>query len=92
MAHTKATGSTQNNRDSQPKYLGVKLFDGQKADAGNIIIRQNGTKFYPGQNVRRGRDFTLYAAATGLVKFATKRKVSFDGKVKRVNIVNVLPA
>ena len=92
MAHTKATGSTSNNRDSQPKYLGVKLFDGEKANAGNIIIRQRGTKFYPGRNVRSGRDFTLYAAAAGLVKFATKRKMGFDGKARRVKVVNVVVA
>lgn len=92
MAHTKATGSTQNNRDSLPKYLGVKLFDGQKANAGNIIIRQRGTKFYPGHNVRTGRDYTLYAAIAGIVKFAQKRKTSFGGKIKRVSVVNVVTA
>ena len=92
MAHTKATGSTSNNRDSQPKYLGVKLFDGEKANEGNIIIRQCGTKFQPGQNVRRGRDYTLYAAVGGVVKFSEKRKTGFDGKIKRVSMVSIVAA
>src|SRR3989344_4662697 len=62
MAHTKAIGSTQLGRDSQPKYLGVKLHDGQMAKPGNIIIRQRGTKFLPGKGVRLGHDYTIYAA------------------------------
>jgi len=77
MAHTKATGSTSNLRDSKPKYLGVKLSAGQNAKTGAIIIRQRGTKFYPGENVKAGRDWTLYAMKPGLVKFSTKRKTSF---------------
>lgn len=90
MAHTKSGGSTKNVRDSKPKYLGVKLFDGQTAQAGSIIIRQRGNKFYPGKNVREGRDHTLFATTEGKVKFSTKRKTRFDGKTKRVAMVDVV--
>lgn len=77
MAHKKGQGSSTNGRDSQPKYLGVKRSDGQFVDAGTIIVRQRGTKFHPGQNVGLGRDHTLFALATGKVRFLTKadRKV-----------------
>ncbi len=70
MAHKKAGGSTANGRDSNPKYLGVKKFGGELALAGNIIVRQRGTKFHPGKNVGMGRDHTLYALVTGKVIFA----------------------
>ncbi len=72
MAHKKAGGSTRNGRDSQSKRLGVKLFGGQVAKAGNIIIRQRGTKFHPGINVGLGRDHTLFALKDGHVKFVNK--------------------
>ena len=77
MAHKKGQGSSTNGRDSQPKYLGVKRSDGQFVNAGTIIVRQRGTKFHPGQNVGIGRDHTLFALATGKVRFLTKadRKV-----------------
>lgn len=77
MAHKKGQGSSTNGRDSQPKYLGVKRSDGQFVNAGTIIVRQRGTKFHPGQNVGLGRDYTLFALATGKVRFLTKadRKV-----------------
>ncbi len=90
MAHTKAKGSTKLGRDSEAKRLGVKLFDGQKVNAGGVIIRQRGTKFYPGTNVLRGGDDTLYAKKAGTVKFANKMKEHFDGSRKMVKIVNVL--
>lgn len=73
MAHKKAGGSTRNGRDSNPKYLGVKLYGGQACNAGNIIIRQRGTKFWPGANVGIGKDHTLFALVHGAVKFVTKR-------------------
>ncbi len=73
MAHKKGEGSTQNGRDSKPKMLGVKLYGGQFAKAGNIIVRQRGTKFHPGENVYMGKDFTLHAHVMGTVVF-TKRK------------------
>ncbi len=69
MAHKKAGGSSRNGRDSHSKRLGVKLFGGQEAVAGNIIVRQRGTKFYPGTNVGIGRDHTLFATANGRVDF-----------------------
>jgi large subunit ribosomal protein L27 len=89
MAKTKATGSTRLGRDSQPKYLGVKLFAGQKTKSGSIIIRQRGTKFLPGKNVRKGSDDTLYAVAEGVVKFGTKKKRRFDNSQRIVKVVNV---
>ena len=72
MAHKKAGGSSKNGRDSESKRLGVKLFGGQQVFAGNIIVRQRGTKFHPGINVGLGRDHTLFAKADGQVKFAKK--------------------
>ena len=69
FAHKKGAGSSKNGRDSQPKMLGIKLYGGQSAIAGNIILRQRGTRFYPGKNVMIGRDFTLFATAPGVVKF-----------------------
>ena len=72
MAHKKAGGSTKNGRDSQSKRLGVKLFGGQKAVAGNIIVRQRGTEYYAGANVGMGTDHTLFAKADGEVKFEVK--------------------
>ncbi len=69
MAHTKAQGSVKGNRDSISKRLGVKLYGGQKAKTGNIIARQKGTKFFPGDGVSMGRDFTLFAIREGIVKF-----------------------
>ena len=90
MAHTKAIGSTQLGRDSQPKYLGVKLHDGQVAKIGNIIIRQRGTKFAPGKGVRLGYDYTIYSVVNGKVKFTTTKKKKFDGSRRLVKVVNVL--
>ena len=72
MAHKKAGGSTRNGRDSNPKYLGVKLFGGQAVEAGNIIVRQRGTQFHPGPGVGLGRDHTLFALVDGKVEFGTK--------------------
>ncbi len=69
MAHKKAGGSTRNGRDSNPKMLGVKRFGGQLVKAGEIIVRQRGTKFHPGRNVGLGRDFTIYALTPGIVTF-----------------------
>jgi large subunit ribosomal protein L27 len=90
MAHKKAGGSTALGRDSESKRLGVKLSDGQKARSGNIIIRQRGTKYHPGENVRRGNDDTLFAVADGNVKFSTKKLKKFDGKLKDSKIVSVV--
>ena len=85
MAHKKAGGSTKNGRDSESKRLGVKLFGSQTAKAGAIIIRQRGTKFHAGTNVRMGRDHTLFATAEGAVKFEVKGP-------KNCKTVSVVPA
>jgi len=90
MAKTKATGATRLGRDSLPKYLGVKLFAGEVAKAGQILIRQRGTKFLPGKNVKRGRDDTLYALKPGTVNFTTRRKRGFDNSQRIAKIVNII--
>ena len=72
MAHKKAGGSTRNGRDSESKRLGVKKFGGEQVRAGNIIVRQRGTKFHPGMNVGCGRDHTLFATADGVVRFGVR--------------------
>ncbi len=74
MAHKKGVGSSRNGRDSNPKYLGVKIYGGQSIEAGNIIVRQRGTQFHPGMGVGLGRDHTLYALVDGTVAFSTKGK------------------
>ncbi len=90
MAHTKSSGAAKNARDSGPKYLGVKKFDGEQVQAGSVLIRQRGTHFFPGLNVKKGGDDTLYALRPGVVKFSQKRKVRFDGHARRVSVVNVV--
>jgi large subunit ribosomal protein L27 len=75
MAHKKGQGSTRNGRDSNPKYRSVKLYAGEIVKTGGIIIRQCGTKFFPGKNVQMGRDYTLFATSPGTIKF-TGRKVN----------------
>lgn len=72
MAHVKASATTKGNRDSQSKRLGVKLYGGEKAINGNIIIRQKGTKFHPGAGTKMGKDFSIYAIKTGIVQFLQK--------------------
>ena len=90
MAHKKAGGSTRNGRDSNAKRLGVKLFGGQQVNAGGIIIRQKGTKFHPGANVGMGKDFTIFATATGVVQFQEKKQKKYDGRIFLDRIVNVV--
>jgi large subunit ribosomal protein L27 len=87
MAHKKGTGSTRNGRDSNSKRLGVKRFGGQVVRAGNILVRQRGTKVYPGNNVGRGSDDTLFALIDGVVKFEHKDKTR-----KKVSVYPVLAA
>lgn len=91
MAHKKAGGSTRLGRDSQPKYLGTKVGDGQTVRAGMVLVRQRGTKIYPGKHVRRGADDTLYASIMGTVKFTRKKRTRFDGSLKQTPFVNVIP-
>ncbi len=90
MAHTKALGSTKLGRDSRSKRLGVKIQDGGKVMAGQIIIRQRGSKYSAGKNILRGGDDTLYAGKDGLVKFGTKMKTRFDGSRRRTTVVAVV--
>ena len=89
MAHKKAGGSTSLGRDAVAKRLGVKLYEGQIAKAGSIIIRQRGTKFRAGKNVERGGDDTLFATAPGIVNFVKKMVRKFDGKLSQSTIVSV---
>ena len=90
MAHTKQKGSSKNARESASKRLGVKLFGGQTAEPGNIIIRQRGTKFLAGFGVRIGSDDTLYAVRKGKINFKTKKIGKFDGSKRTVNVVSVV--
>jgi large subunit ribosomal protein L27 len=90
MAHTKAKGSSKNLRDSNPKYLGVKRQHGQRVGAGEIIIRQRGTKYLQGNNVRRGKDDTLYASTPGTVAFKRTKKTRFNGTSRYATKVSVL--
>ncbi|MFB6212594.1 MAG: 50S ribosomal protein L27 [Candidatus Magasanikbacteria bacterium] len=90
MAEVKEKGGYEGSGDSKSKRLGVKLFDGESADPGNVIIKQRGTKYHPGLNVKKGGDDTLYAKEGGTVKFETKKKTNFDGSQKKVKVVNVV--
>jgi large subunit ribosomal protein L27 len=89
MATKKAGGSSKNLKDSQPKYLGVKLYGGEKASAGSIIIRQRGSKVLPGTNVSMGKDHTLFATKPGIVTFGSKRKINIDNTVSVKKVVHV---
>lgn len=90
MASTKAGGSAKNLRDSKPKYLGVKLTHGAKAQPGSIIARQRGTVIEAGKNVRVGRDHTLFSIATGTVSFRTRRKTNFTGHIIAKKVADVI--
>jgi large subunit ribosomal protein L27 len=90
MAHKKAQGSTTNGRDSNAKRLGVKLFEGETASNGAILIRQKGNKYWPGNGVGQGHDFTLYATREGKVEFTEKRRVRFDGRSYKDIYVHVV--
>jgi large subunit ribosomal protein L27 len=81
MAHKKGVGSSRNGRDSKPKFLGVKRYGGQVVRAGNILVKQRGTKFHPGRNVRRARDDSLFAVVDGVVKFEHKDKLRYKVSV-----------
>lgn len=89
MAHTKSGGSTALGRDSHSKRLGVKLFAGQRAKTGDILVRQRGSTYLPGLNVRKGGDDTLFASAAGTVTFKAKTKIRYDGRRVRRRYVSV---
>jgi large subunit ribosomal protein L27 len=92
MATKKGGGSTDNGRDSNPKYLGLKLTHGQAAKPGSVIVRQRGTDVLPGKGVGMGKDYTIFSLINGKVSMGYKRKVHFDNKVIKKKIVHVLPA
>lgn len=89
MAHTKSGGSTKNGRDSNSNRLGIKINNSQSVQAGEIILRQRGTKYLLGKNVKRAGDDTIYAAINGVVKYASGKKKRFDGSTRYATIVNV---
>lgn len=89
MAHKKSAGTTKNGRDSNPKYLGIKVTPGAMAQAGSVLVRQRGTDILPGKNVSMGKDHTLFALVPGKVSLGYKRKVHFDNTVLRKKVVNV---
>jgi len=89
MAHAKSGGSTKLGRDSESKRLGIKRQDGQTVKAGEVLIRQRGTKYLPGLNVGRARDDTLYALKAGIVKFLFRKKIRFNGNSRKVKIIQV---
>lgn len=89
MAHKKAGGSAKNLKDSNPQYLGTKLYEGETAKIGSVIIRQRGSKIRAGKNVGMGKDHTLFALKVGKVRFSSSRRTAFDGKVVRNKVVNV---
>ncbi|KKQ70868.1 MAG: 50S ribosomal protein L27 [Candidatus Gracilibacteria bacterium] len=91
MAHKKAGGSSKNNRNSPGQRLGVKLFESEMAEAGNIIIRQRGTKFLPGKNIILSKDHTLVAKIAGKVLFTEKKVKKFDGNMRKQSIVSIMP-
>jgi large subunit ribosomal protein L27 len=90
MAHRKAGGTARNLRDSGPKYLGVKIADGQIANAGSIIVRQRGTKFMAGNNTDMGKDHTIHALKKGTVKIGNTRKTNFNNKTVTRKIVHII--
>jgi large subunit ribosomal protein L27 len=90
MAHKKAQWSTSNGRDSNAKRLGVKLFGGQKAISGNIIIKQKGNKFWPAEGVSQGKDFTLFATTEGTVTFTEKKRTRYDGRKFKDTYISVV--
>jgi len=92
MSHKKAGGSSKNGRDSKSKRLGVKLYEGQQITAGNVLVRQKGNKYFAGENVGTGKDFTLFALKDGILKFTEKRQKKYDGRVFKNRMVHIVTA
>lgn len=90
MAHKKAAGTTRLGRDSNAQRLGVKMYAGQFVKPGNIIVRQRGSKFRAGENVKIGKDDTLFATSNGVIKFSQKKQRKFTGNLEQVKYVNVV--
>ena len=91
MAHKKAGGSTRLGRDSNPQYLGTKVGDGETVNAGQVLVRQRGTRIHPGKNVQKGKDDTLFSMIPGKVKFTQRKRTRFDGQLKMSKFVSILP-
>ena len=91
MAHRKAGGSAKNLKDSNPKYLGIKIQDGQKAKVGFVLVRQRGTRVLPGKYVGMGKDHTLFALKDGVVQFKHKRQERFDNIVQKKKVIHIVP-
>lgn len=91
MAHKKSAGTTKNGRDSNPKYLGIKITPGAAARVGQVIVRQRGTDILPGRNVSLGKDHTIFALKDGVVSLTYKRKTHFDNSVMKKKVIEVLP-
>ena len=89
MAHVKAGGSTKNGRDSNAKRLGVKVFSGMQVKKGNIIVRQKGTKFFPGENTMMGKDYTIFAISDGIVNFTQRKMTKFSGNKFKDFVISV---
>jgi len=92
MAHKKSAGTTKNGRDSNPKYLGIKVTPGAFAKTGAVLVRQRGSDVMPGKNVFMGRDHTLMALKDGIVSMTYKRKIHFDNSVLKKKVISVVPA
>lgn len=90
MATTKSAGSTRLGRESASKRLGIKLFDGETVKAGNVLVRQRGTKWVPGKNVKKGSDDTLYALRPGVIKFTDKKAKRYDGSRRIFKVINII--
>lgn len=90
MAHTKAGGTAKNLNDSNPKYLGIKLYGGEKAHPGSVIVRQRGTRIMPGKNVLVGKDHTIFSVAEGIVEFSERRKRNFNDQSVIKKMVSVV--
>jgi large subunit ribosomal protein L27 len=90
MAHRKAGGSAKNLRDSNPKYLGIKISDGASARPGQVVVRQRGTRIMPGTGIGLGRDHTLFALKPGIVKYGEKRHRHFDGRNITKKVVSII--
>jgi large subunit ribosomal protein L27 len=91
MAHKKAAGSVKNNRDSKSKRLGVKIFGSEKVVKGEILVRQRGTKFHAGKNVKRASDDSLISLADGILEFVKRKVLAFNGNLTRRTYLNILP-
>lgn len=92
MSHKKAGGATRLGRDSNAQRLGIKLHDGETAKTGMIIVRQRGTKIHPGNNVKKGKDDTLFAATAGKVKFTHRKRLIFNGTFKVKTFAHIIPS